>query len=168
VLEATRARLTAVRARERETQVVGYLRSLGLGPLDGGEPYQVDVGEACALTDEAYVEGVLHGAPSQPKVRYYCANVSRGLTRVQYFRRPQPYLTEVDNCAHMASLARFRTGCHWLRVETGRREGLDRPSRTCAHCSMGVVEDEHHKVFDCPKYARLRADYSESFFSVLD
>jgi hypothetical protein len=57
-------------------------------------------------------------------------------------------------------------GCHWLRVETRRREGLDRPNRTCPHYSLGVVEDEHHMVFDCPKYARLRADYSESLFGV--
>jgi hypothetical protein len=73
-----------------------------------------------------------------------------GLTRDTYSRRPQPYLTEV----------------RWLRVETGRREGLDRPSRTCPHCSLGAVEDEHHMVFDCPKYARLRSDYSESLLGV--
>jgi hypothetical protein len=86
--------------------------------------------------------------------------------RDTYFRRPQPYLTEVDSRARMASLARFRTGCHWLRVETGRHEGVDRPSRVCPHCSLGAVEDEHHMVFDCPKYARLRADYSECVFGV--
>jgi hypothetical protein len=51
------------------TQVVGYLRSRGLGPLDGGEPCQVDVGEACSLADEAYGEGGLPGAPSQPNVQ---------------------------------------------------------------------------------------------------
>jgi hypothetical protein len=75
------------------TQVVGYLRSLGLGPLDGGEPCQVDVGEACTLADEAHVEGVLQGAPSQPKVQFYCASVRGGLTRDTYCRRPQSYLT---------------------------------------------------------------------------
>jgi hypothetical protein len=32
----------------------------------------------CSLADEAYVEGVLQGAPSQPKVQFYCASVRGG------------------------------------------------------------------------------------------
>ncbi len=144
-------------------QVVSYLSSLGLDPLDGGEPRAVDVTEACALADTAYVAGVLEGAPAKPKVQHYCTRVRGGLTLGSYSRRPQPYLSAVDNRAHLASLARFRTGSHWLRVETGRREGLDRPDRTCPHC-LGGVEDEPHMVFDCPKYAHLRVAYSESLF----
>ena len=49
-------------------------------------------------------------------------------------------------------ISRFRTGCHGLRVDTGRwADGvhLDRTDRLCLVCkALDYVEDEQHFVFD--------------------
>ncbi|MFM7642504.1 MAG: reverse transcriptase domain-containing protein [Cyanobium sp.] len=44
---------------------------------------------------------------------------------------------------------RFRLGCHFLRVQTGRVAGLPRPARLCQRCGSQVIDDEHHCLFSC-------------------
>ena len=76
------------------------------------------------------------------------------------FRTLQPeyvyaqYLSEVKCFSNRRLLSRFRSGCHGLRVDTGRWEGsvhLDRKDGLCLVCrSTQHVEDEHHFLFDCP------------------
>ena len=64
-------------------------------------------------------------------------------------------------------LSRFRTGCHGLRVDTGRWENnvhLDRKDRLCLVCSSAQqVEDEHHLLFDSPAYSSIRASHANLF-----
>ena len=54
-------------------------------------------------------------------------------------------------------LSSFRSGCHGLRVDTGRWEKnvhLDRKDRLCLVCSSAQqVEDKHQFLFDCPAYS---------------
>ena len=59
---------------------------------------------------------------------------------------------------------RFRLGCHFLRVQTGRVAGLARPRRLCLRCGLRQLDDEHHCLFDCPHpdLTRARTAYCES------
>ncbi len=71
-------------------------------------------------------------------------------------------------------IAQFRTGSHWLNIETGRHQGIARQDRTCQMCNHRVlnpglpaaqfdsfdsdedaddpIEDEHHVIFACSGY----------------
>ena len=62
------------------------------------------------------------------------------------------------------ALAQLRVGAHWLRLNTGRHEGLrNRQLRTCRCCAAGVVEDEAHMLFECSLYDPLRLEYDDLF-----
>ncbi len=55
---------------------------------------------------------------------------------------------------------RFRLGCHELPVEIGRRAGVLRRNRLCTRCSLGLVGDEKHMIFECPAVGPLRDVYA--------
>ena len=48
------------------------------------------------------------------------------------------------------NMARFRTSSHYLKVETDRwkRPKVPWKNRVCDLCDLGVVQDEHHVVFE--------------------
>ena len=54
-------------------------------------------------------------------------------------------------------LTRFRGGTNRLRIEIGRREGLEVEDRVCQFCYSGV-EDEAHVMLDCNLYDDLRKE----------
>ncbi len=64
--------------------------------------------------------------------------------------KPAEYLSVVKWVSHRRLTSRFRTGCHGLRVDTGRwADGVhvDRTNRLCLVCkSLDCVEDEQHFV----------------------
>lgn len=62
---------------------------------------------------------------------------------------------------------RFRLGCHFLRVQTGRLVGLPRPRRRCQRCPVPQVDDEQHCLFDCqhPDLLRARSAFVSSVSS---
>ncbi len=66
-------------------------------------------------------------------------------------------------CYYLLLISSFRTGCHGLRVDTGRwADGvhLDRTDRLCLVCkSLDCVEDEQHFVFDCSAYSHIRSHH---------
>ena len=68
------------------------------------------------------------------------------------------YLSAVTNRSHLTALARFRTSCHSLEIETGRYHKPPIPceQRVCRICKSGEVEDEHHFVLDCQPLDHLR------------
>ena len=74
------------------------------------------------------------------------------------------YLSEVKCLSNRRLISRFRSGCHGLRVDTGRwADGvhLDRADRLCLVCkSLDCVEDEQHFVFDCPAYSHIRPQHA--------
>ncbi len=73
------------------------------------------------------------------------------------------YLSVVKCASNRRLISRFRTGCHGLRLDTGRlADGvhLDRTDRLCLVCkSLDCVEDEQHFVFDCPAYSHIRSQH---------
>ena len=87
----------------------------------------------------------------------------------------EPYIQSSRNRHLRSIIARFRTGSHWLHVETGSHADTNRSDRICPMClhriinpglpakqfdsfdsdegSPGPIEDEHHMIFECSGYA---------------
>ena len=53
-------------------------------------------------------------------------------------------------------LTRFRISSHKLMVERGRYKKLDVSQKLCQNCSLNLVEDETHFLFQCPAHASDR------------
>ncbi len=66
-------------------------------------------------------------------------------------------------CYCLLLTSRYRTGCHGLRVDTGRWADslhLDRTDRLCLVCkSLDCVEDEHHFGFYCPVHSQIESQH---------
>ena len=59
---------------------------------------------------------------------------------------------------------RFRTGCHNLPVDHGRRgTRVPRLQRFCQLCNTQTIGDERHLVFECPALGDLRTRYATLF-----
>lgn len=67
---------------------------------------------------------------------------------------------------HVKQLIRFRTGAHYLAIETGRWSNPPTPrsGRSCTKCTRGVVEDELHFLFECTAYSDIRQKYEGTLF----
>ena len=56
--------------------------------------------------------------------------------------------------------ARARCSGHKLKIELGRRNGLERKDRICSFCFLNVnlhiIEYEYHAFFICPKYVKKK------------
>ena len=73
---------------------------------------------------------------------------------------------EMYDSAARQELIRFRLGAHGLQVTAGAwvpGELTARKTRKCKCCSMGIIEDETHIVFECTKYEDIRMKYSQLF-----
>ncbi len=73
-----------------------------------------------------------------------------------------PYLSTVKNRHFRNILTRFRSGYHWLEICQGRYSKPPRDMRCCPNC-IGVVEYEHHALFDCSIYDDWREKFSDLF-----
>lgn len=140
------------------SHVVGLLTALDI-PIDLQAP---------APVSEAQVEKAMQGrwlaelaACEKSKVHYYVHVVRDGIGAEGY--QPAAYLTAVADRPRRVRLAQLRTGSHWLRIETGRWQKLERAQRMCPNCGAAAVEDEAHMVFDCALYAGLRLQFADLF-----
>jgi len=116
-------------------------------------------------------ESAYHGHTPVKFVAHHVILAQRiGLfTILMLYRTLQPeyksaeYLSVVKCASNRRLISRFRTGCHGLRVDTGRwADGvhLDRTDRLCLVCkSLDCVEDEQHFVFYCPAYSHIRSQH---------
>ena len=81
---------------------------------------------------------------------------------------PAFHLSIVRSFKSRRLISRFRCGCHGLHVDTGRLlpklQQLPREQRHCHVCHNGVVEDEHHFLFDCPAYCSIRTRSNALFW----
>ena len=97
------------------------------------------------------------------KVQHYVSCIRGEVSLDNYL--PADYLAVVADRPRRLRMAQLRTGSHWLAVETGRWQRLDREQRVCPHCDAAAIEDEAHMIFDCPLYAGLRLQYTALFSS---
>ena len=56
-------------------------------------------------------------------------------------------------------LVKIRISNHKLRIETGRYNQTFRNDRFCPICNSGIIEDEFHFFFNCPKYSIPREKF---------
>ena len=87
----------------------------------------------------------------------------------------KPYIQQSNNRHLRRIVAQFRTGSHWLNIETGRHKKVDRSGRICPMCVGRITnsdvpadcfdsdEDEHHAIFECSAYTTTRQMFSERF-----
>ena len=61
------------------------------------------------------------------------------------------YLSRITKRSHMIAMARFRTSCHSLAIETGRYTIPPTPPehRLCTYCTSGKIDDELHFITEC-------------------
>ena len=99
----------------------------------------------------------------------------------------KPYIQQSNNRHLRRIVAQFRTGSHWLNIETGRHKKVDRSGRICPMCvgritnsdvpadcfdafdsdedALDPIEDEHHAIFEGSAYATTRQMFSDPFSS---
>jgi hypothetical protein len=72
---------------------------------------------------------------------------------------PERYLDDRSNLKGTRLKMLCRLGCLPLMNRVGReaKPPWPREYRTCAACCMGKIEDVHHFVMECPRYAAKRA-----------
>ena len=51
----------------------------------------------------------------------------------------QPYIQQSNNRRLQKIIAQFRTGSHWLQIETGRHKKLEKEARTCPMCASKLI-----------------------------
>ena len=81
--------------------------------------------------------------------------------------RPAYYWSLPVGYSRLTTLLRFRMGCHYLAIETGRwqRPAVPRHSRHCPHCP-GQVQDELHWILHCSHTGPVRAHFPALFSAV--
>ena len=68
------------------------------------------------------------------------------------------YLTRVTKRSHLVALAKFRTSCHSLAIETGRyhKPSIPPEQRLCTSCNNVSVDDEYHFITECQELQHFR------------
>ena len=89
------------------------------------------------------------------KGRYY-SNIKENISLEQY-------LLKLDKSNYL-QLLKYRTGNHFLPVETGRWSDVDYSDRKCYLCNSTDVGDEMHYLLICPKFENERKAYLKKYF----
>jgi hypothetical protein len=151
----TKVRLAALPTRSavRAPWAAQVASLLAVTPLPTTGPRHIDIKAELSALQQRYLTSVSQSA--LPKVQLYLGQVADALCTDSY--QMASYLKEVTSRAQLRRLAQLRTGSHQLRVETGRweRPRVARERRICQRCLSGEVDDEHHMVFDCPRWRRF-------------
>ena len=161
VVSAALARRTARTSRHMPWagQAAAALDALGL-PCDLAEPAPVDVKQAVASAQSAYLSSVADSSSS--KVQQYL-HMREDVAPEAYDMAA--YLRAVGGWRQRKRLAQLRTGSHWLEVESGRSGSaqVPRDQRICRRCSSGEVDDEAHMIFRCSALAVQRRRHAQLF-----
>jgi hypothetical protein len=142
-------------------QVADMFRALGK-EVSLGAPTEFAAADIVATVQARELDALT--ASQKSKVQHYISCIRGGGVTIDNYQ-PTAYLAAVADRPRRACLAQLRTGSHWLRVETGRWQRLEREQRVCPHCAAGAVEDEMHMIFDCPKYDGVRQQFPALFSS---
>lgn len=138
------------------TQVVSFLHFMS--PIVDGVPQHIDRDAASAVLQRRHFEEVNNN--DGRKVHEW-RQIRGALGFGDY--EPAVYLQAVTSRANRIRLTQFRTGSHWLGVESGRWQGLKREQRHCKRCNGGSIDDSAHMIWGCPTLIDQRLQHSELF-----
>ena len=71
----------------------------------------------------------------------------------------QSYLDLIRNSTNRKDLVKIRMSKHKFMIETGGYNQTSRNNTFCPICNSGIIEDEFHFLFHCPKYSILREKF---------
>jgi hypothetical protein len=129
-----------------------------MSPIVDGVPQHVDTDAASACLQRRYFEEV--NSDESRKVHEW-RQIRGDLNFGNY--EPAVYLQAVTSKANRTRLTQFRTGSHWLGVESGRWQGLQREERRCKRCECGSIDDAAHMIWGCPALVDQRLQHVELF-----
>ena len=69
------------------------------------------------------------------------------------------YLDLTRNSTNRKDSEKLRISNHKLMIETGRYDKTPHNDRFCPVCNSGIIEDEFHFLFHCPKYSIPREKF---------
>lgn len=115
-----------------------------------------DFQEAIAAGKRMAEEAVVTPSPGSRKEATYFSFKSNFQLESYILKAKKQHLRRI--------IAEFRTGQHWLRVQTGRYAGLKYAQCVCERCASGI-DDEDHAIFTCAAYKHLRERYADVFSS---
>ena len=138
------------------SQVVSFLHFTS--PIVDGMPQHIDPDAASAWLQRRHFEEV--NSDDGRKVREW-RQIHGAVSFGNY--DPAVYLQAVTSRANRTRLAQFRTGSHWLGVESGRWQGLQREQRRCKRCDGGSIDDAAHMIWGCPALTDQRLQHLELF-----
>jgi hypothetical protein len=145
-------------------QMTAFFSSIDVVWRDGaGELVTIDDALVVSRMQQRHLASFPTVPTVQPKSFYYVDVIRAGDISLQGYAL-QPYLRDFASFTSRKSLAQFRTGSHWLRLEKGRflPHHIPRAQRVCLSC-VESVEDEHHMLFACPVYEALRSSFASLF-----
>jgi hypothetical protein len=145
---------------------------IGFHGIDDIEQNGVNMQDALSAWRQFYMSEVWGNLHNNPRVA-----PSTGVRTCTYHRyfafempadgsewRIAPYLRNISIPHQQCiDLARFRTGCHDLRIELLKRNGIPRGRRICDRCTDEEVQGEPHFIFDCSSTFEIRAKYPTLF-----
>ena len=85
------------------------------------------------------------------------------ITEPDHMCTMQRYLKKEKSKVRRQIFARFRTGSHWLQVQVGRFQYMERKDRICGHCATEEIEDEEHFLFRCKYHENIRSQHKDLF-----
>ena len=143
----------------RQLAGFGYIFSESGGTLQPVDRSDLDVCLAIKLKQEFL------GLDDCPRA---CSSQKAMLCTYQsWFARPpwsvRNLLDVPVRAALIRGFLRFRTGCHGLPVDSGRRLVVPRSRRFCNKCHENCIGDEYHVIFECQALADLRQKYHHIF-----
>lgn len=140
-------------------QVASFLHSMS--PIVDGVAQRIDADVASAVLQRHYFRAV--NGDDGRKVREWLAIRGGPISFGAY--DPAAFLQAVASRTDRVRLAQFRSGSHWLGVETGRWAGLQREQRRCKRCGSGEVDDAEHMLWRCDALLDQRLQHAELFAS---